>query len=184
MRFDPRQERTASDLVNSLLESELSDLLWRYGGERYSRRIAREIVRRRPLQSTADLAAAVTSVAGRRGRLHPATRVFMALRIATNDELTALETALPQAMRLLSPGEGRLAVLSYHSLEDRMVKRFLRQESRDCICPPATPQCICQHKASLRVLTRKPIRPSAAETSANPRSRSARLRVAERLAQE
>jgi 16S rRNA (cytosine1402-N4)-methyltransferase len=184
MRFDPRQTRTASDLVNSLPERELSNVLWRYGEERYSRRIAREIVLRRPLHTTADLAAAVTSVAGRTGRLHPATKVFMALRIATNDELTALEAVLPQALRLLAPGQGRLAVLSYHSLEDRLVKRWLRQESRDCVCPPAIPQCICQHRSSLRTLTRKPIRPSAEEMAANPRSRSARLRVAERLAGE
>jgi len=127
------------------------------------------------------LAAAVIAAVGRKGRLHPATRTFMALRIATNDELSALEAALPQATRLLAPGRGRLAVLSYHSLEDRLVKQWLQQEARDCICPPHVPECRCDHKASLRILTRKPIRPSPEERASNPRSRSARLRLAERL---
>lgn len=181
MRFDPQQGPTAAELVNDLAEAELADLLWRYGEEHRSRRIAREIVRRRPLHSTAELAAAVSAAVGRRGRLHPATRCFMALRIAVNDELAALEAALPQAVRLLTPGQGRLAVLSYHSLEDRLTKQWLRREARDCICPPDAPACRCEHKASLRLLTRKPIRPTPEEMGANPRSRSARLRLAERL---
>lgn len=181
MRFDLRRSLTAADLVNKLSETELADLLWRYGEERRARRIAREIVRRRPLHTTAELAAAVIAAVGRRGRLHPATKTFMALRIATNDELAALDAALPQAVRLLAPGRGRLAVLSYHSLEDRLTKQWLQRESRDCICPPDAPECRCGHKASLRILTRKPIRPSPEEIAANPRSRSARLRLAERL---
>ncbi|MDH7485478.1 MAG: 16S rRNA (cytosine(1402)-N(4))-methyltransferase RsmH [Anaerolineae bacterium] len=181
MRFNPQQGLTAADLVNNLSEAELAELLWRYGEERHSWRIARQIVRRRPLHTTAELAEAVSAAVGRRGRLHPATRCFMALRIAVNDELTALEAALPQAVRLLTPGQGRLAVLSYHSLEDRLTKRWLQQEARDCICPPDAPTCRCGHKASLRILTRKPIRPTPQEVAANPRSRSARLRLAERL---
>lgn len=181
MRFNPQQGLTAADLVNSLSEAELAELLWRYGEERHSRRIAHQIVRRRPLHTTAELAEAVSAAVGRRGHLHPATRCFMALRIAVNNELAALEAALPQAVRLLTPGQGRLAVLSYHSLEDRLTKRWLQQEARDCICPPDAPTCRCGHKASLRILTRKPIRPTPQEIAANPRSRSARLRLAERL---
>jgi len=181
MRFDPRRGPRAADLINGLSETELADLLWRYGEERRSRRIAREIIRRRPLRTTAELADAVIAAVGRGGRLHPATKTFMALRIATNDELAALEAALPQAMRLLTPGQGRLAVLSYHSLEDRLIKRWLQREARNCICPPEAPECRCGHKATLRILTRKPVRPSPEEMAANPRSRSARLRLAERL---
>jgi len=116
---------------------------------------------------------------GRRGRIHPATRTFQALRIAVNDELAALEAALPQAVEVLAPG-GRLAVISFHSLEDRLVKRFMRRESRDCICPPEAPICTCDHRATLRLITRRPVRPTAEEVAANPRARSARLRVAER----
>lgn len=181
MRFDPRQGRTAADLVNALAETEIADLLWRYGEERRSRRIAREIAHRRPLHTTAQLGAAVIAAVGRRGRLHPATRTFMALRIVVNDELTALEAALPQAMRLLTPGQGRLAVLSYHSLEDRLTKHWFQREARDCICSIDVPECRCGHRAILRILTRKPIRPPPEEVVANPRSRSARLRLAERL---
>ncbi len=181
MRFDPRQGRTAADLVNTLTEAEIADLLWRYGEERRSRRIAREIARRRPLYTTAQMGEAVIAAVGRRGRLHPATRTFMALRIAVNDELTALQAVLPQAMRLLTPGQGRLAVLSYHSLEDRLTKHWFQREARDCICSIDVPECRCGHKAILRILTRKPIRPSPEEVKANRRSRSARLRLAERL---
>jgi 16S rRNA (cytosine1402-N4)-methyltransferase len=118
---------------------------------------------------------------GRRGRIHPATRTFQALRIAVNDELATLEAVLPQVVDILAPS-GRLAVISFHSLEDRLVKRFLRRESRDCICPPEMPVCTCGHKATLRLVTRKPIQPTADEVAANPRARSARLRVAERVA--
>lgn len=180
MRIDPGQRRTAADLVNNLPVDELADILWRYGEERFARRIARAIAAARPLSTTTELASIVARVVGRRGRIHPATRTFQALRIAVNDELGALEAVLPQAMRLLAPG-GRLAVIAFHSLEDRLVKNFFRRESQDCICPPDLPLCSCGHKASLRIITRRPMRPSAAERAANPRSRSARLRVAEKL---
>lgn len=180
MRMDPTLERTAADLVNDLPVKELADLLWRYGEERFARRIARAIVAARPLTTTGELAQVVARTVGRRGRIHPATRTFQALRIAVNDELGALETVLPQAVRVLAPGS-RLAVISFHSLEDRLVKTFFRQESRDCICPPETPICSCGHKASLQIVTRRPVVPSATEKARNPRSRSAKLRVAEKL---
>ncbi len=179
MRFDPRTRRTAADLVNRLSEEELADLLKRYGEERYARRIARAIVRHRPIRTTRELAELVARNVPHRGRIHPATRTFMALRIAVNDELGALERALPQAVGLLRPG-GRLAVISFHSLEDRIVKEFFRRESRDCICPPELPACVCDHKAVLELVTRKPVTPSAEEVARNPRSRSARMRVAVR----
>jgi 16S rRNA (cytosine1402-N4)-methyltransferase len=180
MRMDPGLERTAADLVNDLPIQELADLLWRYGEERHARRIARAIAAARPLTTTGELARVVARVVGHRGRIHPATRTFQALRIAVNDELGALEAVLPQAVQVLAPG-GRLVVIAFHSLEDRLVKTFFRRESRDCICPPRMPVCSCGHKASLRVVTRRPVVPSAAETERNPRSRSARLRVAEKL---
>ncbi len=187
MRFDPTQGLRAADLVNSLSEVELADLLWRYGEERFARRIARAIVAARPLLTTAHLAEVVTRAVGQgkhkgaRERIHPATRTFQALRIAVNDELTALAEALPQARDLLRPG-GRVAVISFHSLEDRLVKRFFQDEARDCLCPPEMPVCVCGHRASLRPVNRRPIRPGDQEIAANPRSRSARLRIAERLA--
>jgi len=193
MRFDPvAGGLTAADLVNELPAEELAALLYRYGEERQSRHIAQAIVAARPLHTTMKLAAVVERAIapplvggagggqGRRRRIHPATRTFQALRIAVNDELAALEAALPQAVEILAPG-GRLAVISFHSLEDRLVKDFLRRESRDCICPPEAPACTCDHRATLRLVTRKPIRPTEEEIAANPRARSARLRVAERL---
>jgi 16S rRNA (cytosine1402-N4)-methyltransferase len=180
MRFDPGRGVPAAELINNLSEKELADLLYRYGEERRARAVARAIIARRPLHTTAELAAVVERVAGRRGPIHPATRTFQALRIAVNDELSALEAALPQAVSLLTPG-GRLAVISFHSLEDRLVKEFFRRESRDCICPPGVPVCSCGHQATLRIVTGKPIRPGPAEVAANPRARSARLRVAQRL---
>jgi 16S rRNA (cytosine1402-N4)-methyltransferase len=182
MRFDPEQELTAAQIVNDYAEQELSDVLWRYGEESQSRRIARRIVERRPLRTTTELAKAVEEAVGGRARRqsHPATRTFQALRIAVNQELLRLETALPQAYGLLGD-LGRLVVLSYHSLEDRIVKSYLRRESRDCICPPRQPACTCGHTAVLRTVERGALRPSAQEVANNPRSRSARLRVAERL---
>jgi len=183
MRYDPTSDApTAADLVNTLPEPELVELLWHYGEEPRSRRIAQAIVRARPLQTTRQLAEVITAAVGRAPgeRLHPATRVFQALRIAVNEELDELEAVLPQAVTTLRPG-GRLAVIAFHSLEDRRVKHFFRREARDCICPPEVPVCRCEHQATLRVLTRKPLRPSDEEVTANPRSRSARLRVAERL---
>ncbi len=182
MRFGPGQEVTAATIVNKYREDEIADLLFQYGEERRSRRIARRIIERRPLHTTLELAKVVEeAVGGRAGRqTHPATRTFQALRIAVNQELLSLETALPQAYGLLGDF-GRLVVLSYHSLEDRLVKSFIAGESRDCICPPRQPACTCGHKAGLRRITRGALRPSDAEVETNPRSRSARLRVAERL---
>jgi len=181
MRFSPQQGLTASDIVNTYPESELATLLWRFGQERQSRSIARRIVRERPLHTTLDLARAVQkAVGGGRLRIHPATRTFQALRIAVNEELANLTLALDQTLGLLGHG-GRLVVISYHSLEDAIVKNFLRREARDCICSPETPVCVCGHKATLRPVTRGVLRPHAAEVAINPRSRSARLRAAERL---
>jgi 16S rRNA (cytosine1402-N4)-methyltransferase len=180
MRLDPNQGKSAADLVNHLSEEELADILWRYGEERYARRIARAIAKARPLDTTAQLATLVARTVGRRERIHPATRTFQSLRLAVNDELNSLIEALPQARDLLAP-EGRMAVISFHSLEDRIVKQFFRRESRDCICPPEIPVCGCQHQATLKITNRKPIRPKDIEVAANPRSRSARLRIAERL---
>jgi 16S rRNA (cytosine1402-N4)-methyltransferase len=181
MRFDPTTGMSAADLVNTLSEDELTELIWRYGEERYARRIAREICRSRPLHTTMQLAQVVERAAGgQRERIHPATRTFQALRIAVNDELRALEQALPVAVESLISG-GRLAVISFHSLEDRIVKQFFRRESKDCICPPEQPVCTCNHHATLREITRKPILPSSEEIEANPRARSAKLRVAEKI---
>jgi 16S rRNA (cytosine1402-N4)-methyltransferase len=178
----PEGTRTAADLVNRLPEAELADLIYKYGEERHSRRIARAIVAARPIRTTGQLAEVVAGVVGYRERIHPATRTFQALRIAVNDELQALADTLPQARDLLRPG-GRLAVISFHSLEDRLVKEFFRDESRDCICPPEAPVCVCNHQATLALVTRKPVRPGAQEIERNPRSRSARLRVARVLGQ-
>ena len=185
MRFDPDRGVPASDLVNTLSERELVDLIWRYGEEPGSRRIARAIVREReraPIETTIHLAEIVTAaLGGRRGRdIHPATRTFQALRIATNQELTTLEAALTGTLDVLAPG-GRLAVIAFHSLEDRIVKRFIERESAQCVCPPEVPVCVCGHRPRLQKITRRPVRPDAAEMDANPRSRSAVLRVAERL---
>jgi 16S rRNA (cytosine1402-N4)-methyltransferase len=181
MRFNPDTPTTAADLVNQLPEDKLADLLHRYGEGRRSRQVARAIVRSRPIQTTCQLAEIVAPVATRGyQKIHPATQIFQALRIAVNNELEAIEDVLPQAISLLAKG-GRLAVISFHSLEDRIIKNFFRQESRDCICPPEQPQCICGHHAVLRVITPKPVRTSQVEVTVNPRSRSARLRVAEKL---
>jgi len=181
MRFSPDQQLTAADIVNTLSEAELADIIRQYGEERYSRQIARNIVRKRPLRTTLDLAQLVLETLGsRRGRIHPATRTFQALRIAVNRELENLEAALPQAVELLEQG-GRLVVISYHSLEDRLVKHLMRSQSQRCICPPGTPVCICEHNPTLGLVNKRVITPSATEVAANPRSRSAKLRVAERL---
>jgi 16S rRNA (cytosine1402-N4)-methyltransferase len=181
MRFDPTQVGpTAEELVNLLPLEELATLLLRYGEERYARRIAEAIVAARPLHTTQELAGVIEQAVRRRERIHPATRTFQALRIAVNDEIDGLKLALPQAVEVLAPG-GRLAVICFHSLEDRPVKRFMRRESRDCICPPELPVCTCDHRAKLRLVARKPIRPTADEVVANPRARSARLRVVERI---
>ncbi len=181
MRFDPEGKTTAADLVNSLSEAELADLLYRFGEERRSRQVARAIIRAGPVTTTGQLSRVVAgSTSGGKSGIHPATRTFQALRIAVNGELAAIEAVLPQAIEGLHPG-GRLAIISFHSLEDRIVKQFMRRESRDCICPPNQPVCTCGHKATLRQITGKPVRPQAGEVQGNPRSRSARLRVAERI---
>jgi 16S rRNA (cytosine1402-N4)-methyltransferase len=185
MRFDPNQFTTAADLVNTLSENDLADLIFRYGEDRRARQIARAIVRSRPVTTTNQLAQVVTGSARREKahrarRIDPATRTFQALRIAVNHELEAVEAVLPLATSVLHPG-GRLAVIAFHSLEDRIVKVFFRQESRDCICPPRQPVCTCSHRASLQEVTRRPIRPQESETKQNSRARSARLRVAEKL---
>ncbi len=183
MRMDPSAELTARTLVNEAGERELQDIFRRYGEERYARQIAREIGRRRrqaPIERTfelVDVVRAAIPAPARFGDGHPAKRVFQALRIAVNDELGAVERALPAALQMLRPG-GRLAVISFHSLEDRIVKRFLRAQERGCICPPDFPICVCGHEPVLRALHRRAIRPTPGEVAANPRASSARLRSA------
>jgi 16S rRNA (cytosine1402-N4)-methyltransferase len=186
MRMDPTADYSARELVNEADERELERIFRRYGEERYARQIARAIVRRRrqrPFERTGDLVdtirAAIPAPA-RFGDGHPAKRVFQALRIAVNDELDALEAALPAAFEMLRPG-GRLAVISFHSLEDRIVKHTFRAWARGCTCPPELPICVCGHEPELRVLTPKPVRPSAREAALNPRAASARLRVGEKV---
>jgi 16S rRNA (cytosine1402-N4)-methyltransferase len=183
MRMDPSDEITAATLVNEWGERELSQIFHRYGEERFARQIARAIARRRrktPYERTADLADTIKGAIptpARFGEGHPAKRVFQALRIAVNDELGSLEATLPAALELLRPG-GRIAVISFHSLEDRIVKKFMRSEEHGCTCPPDFPICVCGREPSLRALKRKAIRPSARETASNPRAASARLRAA------
>jgi 16S rRNA (cytosine1402-N4)-methyltransferase len=186
MRMDPSADETAADIVNNAAARELEEIFRRYGEERYSRQIARAIVRKRrgePFARTGELVdvikAAIPTPA-RFGDGHPAKRIFQALRIAVNDELGQLEDALPAAIRLLRPG-GRIAVISFHSLEDRIVKRFFRAEARGCVCPPDFPVCTCGRDPSLRVKTPRAVRPDAREVALNPRSASARLRVAEKV---
>ena len=182
MRYDPDGPLTASDIVNSYSEAELGRIIFDYGEERRARALARAIVRDRPILSTGGLAALVAKTlgAGRSRRLHPATRTFQAIRIAVNDELESLERGLAAAVSLLDR-TGRLVVISYHSLEDRLVKTFLAREAAACICPPRTPICICGHQPTVRILNRRVIKPTAQEVQSNPRSRSARMRVAARL---
>jgi 16S rRNA (cytosine1402-N4)-methyltransferase len=191
MRLDQSQKLTAADLVNSLSEQELADIFWRYGEETRSRQIAWRIVKERaggPITRTTQLARlAAAGVPYKPGLIHPATRVFQALRIAVNSELERLEAALPQIVDVLRAGKianpegdgGRMVIISFQSLEDRLVKRFMRREAMDCICPPGTPVCICNHKATLRLLTAKPVTPTKQEVLVNPRARSAKLRAAE-----
>jgi 16S rRNA (cytosine1402-N4)-methyltransferase len=185
MRFDTSRGRPAADLLSTLEAGELAALFRRFGEEPFAGRIARTIVETRrhsPVETAEQLAAlverAVPTPKGR--RRHPATRVFQALRIAVNDELAALEAGLAASLVLLRPG-GRLVVLTYHSLEDRIVKRFIAAEQRGCVCPPEVPVCVCGHQPALRSLG-KSRTPSAEEIRSNPRSRSARLRGAERVA--
>ena len=191
MRLDQSQELTASDLVNHASEQELADIFWQYGEETRSRQVAWRIVRERehtPITRTSQLTRlASAGVPYKPGMIHPATRVFQALRIAVNSELERLETTLPQIVEVLRRGKtgnigvdgGRMVIISFHSLEDRLVKGFMRREAMDCICPPGLPVCVCNHKASLRILTPKPLTPSKQEILDNPRARSAKLRAAE-----
>ena len=183
MRMDRRSPVTAERVVNQLPQRELAEVIRRLGEERWAVRIAEFVVRRRPLRTTRDLAAAVEAAVPRAAwprDIHPATRTFQAVRMHVNDELGSLDAGLRGAMDILTEG-GRLVVIAFHSLEDAAVKRFLARESRDCVCPPQQPVCTCGHRASLRILTRRPLRPTPDEVAANPRSRSARLRAAERV---
>ena len=183
MRMDTSEARSAADVVNEADERELADAFRRYGEERFARPIARAIVRRRrerPLERTSELVDVIRSAIPARRRFgdgHPAKRVFQALRIVVNHELDSLERALPAALSMLRPG-GRVAVVSFHSLEDRIVKRFFAAQARGCVCPPELPVCVCGKEPTLRLVTRKAVRPSPAETAENPRAASARLRVA------
>ena len=183
MRMDPSVDYSAREVVNEASERELTHIFRQYGEERYAKQIARAIARRRrerPFERTGELVETIKTAIpapARFGDGHPAKRVFQALRIAVNDELTALEDALPAAVDLLNPG-GRLAVISFHSLEDRIVKRFLRDQERGCTCPPDFPICVCGQEPVLRATPRRAIRPSSRETAGNPRAASARLRAA------
>jgi 16S rRNA (cytosine1402-N4)-methyltransferase len=185
MRMDPGAEVSARELVNEASERELTKIFRSFGEERYARQIARAIARRRrsrPFERTGELVETIKAAIpapARFGDGHPARRVFQALRIAVNDELEELEDALPAAVDMLRP-DGRLAVISFHSLEDRIVKRFFRAQERGCICPPDLPVCACGREPVLRVLTRRPVRPGSGELGLNPRAASARLRVAAR----
>jgi 16S rRNA (cytosine1402-N4)-methyltransferase len=183
MRMDASAELSARELVNEADERELALIFRRYGEERFARPIARAIVRRRaerPIERTGELVDTIKQAIptpARFGDGHPAKRVFQALRIAVNDELGALEAALPAAVGMLRPG-GRIAVIAFHSLEDRIVKRYFRELARGCTCPPEFPICVCGNEPVLRELTRRPVRPSTREVEANPRAASAKLRVA------
>ena len=185
MRMDPSSETTAAAIVNTWDERELVSVFRRFGEERFAAPIARALVRRRgerPFTRTGDLVDTIKlaiPTPARFGEGHPAKRVFQALRIAVNDELGQLEAALPAALEMLRPG-GRLAVISFHSLEDRIVKRFLAEQAKGCTCPPDFPICVCGKEPTLRLLSRKPLRPARDETDANPRAASARLRAAVR----
>lgn len=181
MRMNQQATQSAATLINNLTEKELADIIYRYGEERKSRKIARAIVKARPINTTLALANVVKkALAGRPyQKIHPATRTFQAFRIAVNDELGALERFLPQAVQLLAPG-GHLAIISFHSLEDRLIKHFFKQEATDCICPPQQLLCNCQHKARVKIITKKPIVATKQEVLTNPRARSAKLRVIQR----
>jgi 16S rRNA (cytosine1402-N4)-methyltransferase len=183
MRMDQNQPHTAGDVVNSYRQAEIERILRDFGEEHRAKAVARAIVEARPIHTTTQLAKIVSRVVGsaEHGEIHPATRTFQALRIETNDELGQLEQALPVLASILAPG-GRLAVISFHSLEDRIVKQFIARESKDCICPPKQPICTCDHVATLVPLLRKPI-DGLTHDASNPRARSAKLRAAEKINQ-
>jgi len=183
MRMDRRQRMTAADLVNGLSERDLADVIWRFGEERWSRRIARAIVRARPLRSTEDLADVIRRAIPRRGwprAIDPATRTFQALRIAVNEELVNLDKAIADAAEALRES-GRLCAITFHSLEDRTIKHTYLRLSRGCTCAPGSSACTCGGKRWLRILTKKPVMPTPEEVARNPRARSAKLRVAQRV---
>jgi 16S rRNA (cytosine1402-N4)-methyltransferase len=183
MRMDPGSTVSAAEIVNHYEAREIERIIREYGDERWARRIAQFIVARRPLRTTRDLAQAVEAAIPRKAwprDINVSTRTFQGLRIAVNDELGEIEEGLRAALSTLNPG-GRMATISFHSLEDRLVKSFFNVESKDCICPPQQPVCTCGHRATLRIITRRPVRPSEEEVAANPRARSSRLRVAERI---
>ncbi len=183
MRMDPTAGVTAATIVNESDVREIERMIREYGEERWARRIAQFIVARRPLRTTRDLAEAVEAAIPKAAwprDINVSTRAFQGLRIAVNDELGEIEAGLRAALMTLKPG-GRMATISFHSLEDRLVKSFFNVESKDCICPPQQPVCTCGHRATLRIVTRRPVRPSEDEVAANPRARSARLRVAEKI---
>ena len=184
MRMDRDKNLTACDLVNGLSQEELADIIWRYGEERWARRIAREICKRREekrIETTGELSRIVSSVIPVRygkKRVHPATKTFQALRIVVNDELNNLKRVIYDGIDVLKPS-GRFCIISFHSLEDRVVKESFRELEKGCICPPELPECICEREPRIRIITKRPIKPSAEELTINPRSRSAKLRVAE-----
>ena len=182
MRFSATQSITAHQVVNEYSEESLADIIYRLGEEPRARRIARAIIQGRPIDTTTRLAEVVSRMVrqSRTRRIHPATRTFQAIRMEVNEELNNLQRGLEGAIEVLADG-GRLAVIAYQSLEDRLVKGLLRQEASQCICPPSTPECVCGHIASLKLVNRRVIKPTPDEVQANPRSRSARMRVAERI---
>lgn len=184
MRFNPEQILTAAEIVNHYDERELANLIFEYGEERQSRRIAAAIVRNRPFETTKELADLISKSVyrpkGKPRRIHPATLTFQALRIAVNEELINVKEVLPEAVQSLKKG-GRLAVISFHSLEDRIVKHYFKKEAKDCVCPPEHLMCTCDHRAVLKIITKKPILPSEEEIQLNKRSRSAKLRIAEKI---
>lgn len=181
MRFDDHSNFSAYDLVNQWTEEEIASVLWNYGEEPKARAIARAICAARPLNTTTQLAQVVLSAYhGKNSKIHPATKTFQAVRIAVNQELKALEKGIHLAIDQLCAG-GKIAVITFHSLEDRIVKEIFKQESKDCLCPPEQPVCTCHHKATLSILTKKPVMPSDEEMKTNPRSRSAKLRVAQKI---
>jgi 16S rRNA (cytosine1402-N4)-methyltransferase len=186
MRMDPAQSFSAYDLLNTWSEEEIARIIWEYGEERFARRIASFIVKERnlgPVETTGqlvDIIKAAIPAAARREGPHPAKRTFQAIRIAVNDELNAFAEAVRDAVEILKPG-GRVAVITFHSLEDRIAKQSFQELAKDCICPPELPLCQCNHRAKVRLITRKPILPSGEELARNPRARSAKLRIAEKI---
>jgi len=179
MRFDPSGSISANQVINDLPESELANILYEYGEEPKSRQIARAILKARPITGTIQLAQVISSVYPYRRKTHPATRSFQAIRIAVNDELEALKRGLEKSLEVTCSG-GRIAVITFHSIEDRIVKQFFQQESKDCICPAEQPVCTCDHRALLEIITKKAVKPSQEELIKNPRARSAKLRVAQK----